>query len=106
MPQLFVASGWSGWGRPFRQYPWTMGFIPTYTAEGKIYARQILKTRKNSRIAVLYQDDEYGRELLDALPARVSVGERARSWRLQATTRPSRRFSEVTRLASRPTRTP
>jgi branched-chain amino acid transport system substrate-binding protein len=64
VPQLFVASGWSSFGSDYRKYPWTMGFIPTYTAEGKLYARHILKTRKNARIAVLYQDDDYGRELL------------------------------------------
>jgi branched-chain amino acid transport system substrate-binding protein len=76
VPQLFVASGWSGWGRSYRQFPYTMGFIPTYTAEAKIYARHILSTRKSSRIAVLYQDDEYGQELLNAF--RRALGRRAR----------------------------
>jgi len=61
VPQLFVASGWSGWGRDYRKYPFTMGFIPTYAAEGKIYARNILATHKNAKIAVLYQNDEYGK---------------------------------------------
>jgi len=76
VPQLFVASGWSGWGREYRKYPWTMGFIPTYTAEGKIYARHILATRKSAKIAVLYQDDDYGKELLAGL--RKGLGKRAK----------------------------
>jgi branched-chain amino acid transport system substrate-binding protein len=76
VPQLFVASGWSGWGRDYRKYPFTMGFIPTYAAEGKIYARHILATRKNAKIAVLYQNDEYGKELLSGL--RAGLGKRSR----------------------------
>jgi branched-chain amino acid transport system substrate-binding protein len=76
VPQLFVASGWSGWGRDYRKYPFTMGFIPTYSAEGKIYARHILATRKNAKIAVLYQNDEYGREVLSGL--RAGLGKRSR----------------------------
>jgi branched-chain amino acid transport system substrate-binding protein len=100
VPQLFVASGWSGWGRQFRQFPWTMGFIPTYTAEAKIYARHILKTRKNARIAVLYQDDEYGRELLDGL--RKGLGRRARQIVATASYDPAEQevFGAVTRLKS------
>src|SRR5262245_5278118 len=76
VPQLFVASGWSGWGRDFRKYPFTMGFIPTYLAEGKIYARHILATRKNAKIAVLYQNDEYGREVLSGLRRGLGEGSR------------------------------
>jgi ABC-type branched-subunit amino acid transport system substrate-binding protein len=75
VPQLFVASGWSSFGSQYRRYPWTMGFIPSYTAESKLYARHILKTRKNARIAVLYQDDDYGRELLSGF--RKGLGRRA-----------------------------
>jgi branched-chain amino acid transport system substrate-binding protein len=75
VPQLFVASGWSSFGRDYRRYPWTMGFIPSYTAEGRLYARHILQTRRNARIAVLYQDDDYGRELLSGF--RRGLGRRA-----------------------------
>jgi branched-chain amino acid transport system substrate-binding protein len=66
VPQLFVASGATTWGRDWRQFPWTLGLIPTYTGEGKIYARHLLKTRKNAKIAILYQDDDYGRDLVGA----------------------------------------
>jgi ABC-type branched-subunit amino acid transport system substrate-binding protein len=66
VPQLFVASGATTWGRDFRKYPWTIGFIPSYSAEGEIYAHDILKTRPRSKIAILYQDDDYGQDLLSA----------------------------------------
>jgi ABC-type branched-subunit amino acid transport system substrate-binding protein len=100
VPQLFVASGWSGWGRQYRQFPYTIGFIPPYTIEGRIYARHVLKTRKNARIAVLYQDDEYGRELLDAF--RKGLGRRSRQIAATASYDPAEPsvFSQVTRLKS------
>ena len=76
IPQLFVASGHSAWGKERQRYPWTIGFIPTYTAEGIVYARHLLRTKPRARIAVLYQDDEYGREMLAGL--RKGLGRRAR----------------------------
>jgi branched-chain amino acid transport system substrate-binding protein len=76
IPQLFVASGARTFGSEYRRYPWTIGYIPTYTAEGRIYAQHIIKTRPRARIAVLYQDDEYGKELLAGL--RKGMGGRAR----------------------------
>ncbi len=75
VPQLFVASGWGGWARQYKQYPLTMGFIPTYTGEGIIYAHHILKTLPKAKIGVLYQDDDYGRELLAGL--RKGLGSKA-----------------------------
>jgi branched-chain amino acid transport system substrate-binding protein len=66
VPHLFVASGATTWGRDWRRYPWTIGFIPSYNGEGKIYARHILRTRRSARIGILYQDDEYGRDLVAA----------------------------------------
>ncbi len=67
VPQLFVASGWGGWARQHKKYPRTMGFIPTYTGEGIIYGRYIKKKKPKAKIAVLYQDDDYGRELVSGL---------------------------------------
>jgi len=66
VPHLFVASGATTWAREARRYPWTIGLIPTYNGEAKIYTRHILRTRRNARIAILYQDDEYGRDLVAA----------------------------------------
>jgi len=76
IPQLFVASGARTFGSDYRKYPWTIGYIPTYTAEGRIYAQHIVKTRPRARVAVLYQDDEYGKELLAGL--RKGMGGRGR----------------------------
>jgi branched-chain amino acid transport system substrate-binding protein len=69
VPQLFVASGASTFGRDSKKYPWTIGFIPTYSAEGKVYARYLLKKKPGAKIAVLYQDDDYGKELVSGLQA-------------------------------------
>jgi branched-chain amino acid transport system substrate-binding protein len=68
VPQLFVASGATAFGRDYRRYPYTMGYLPAYSEEGQVYARYLLATAaRRSRIAVLYQNDEYGKELLAGL---------------------------------------
>jgi branched-chain amino acid transport system substrate-binding protein len=67
VPQLFAASGAAVLGSDYRKYPWTIGYIPTYVLEGTVYGRYALKTKPSTRIAVLYQDDEYGNELLGGL---------------------------------------
>jgi len=76
VPQLFSASGATTLGRDYAQYPYTMGYIPSYGAEGKIYGQYIVKTRPKAKIAVLYQDDDYGNDLLGGL--RKGLGGRAR----------------------------
>ncbi len=68
VPQLFVASGATTFGRDYQKYPWTIGYLPTYSAEGKVYARYVLATMaKTAKIGVLYQNDDYGRDLLAGL---------------------------------------
>jgi branched-chain amino acid transport system substrate-binding protein len=67
VPQLFVASGATTWGKDSKQWPWTIGYQPNYLAEGTIYGRYIAKTAPKSRIGVLYQNDDYGSELLNGL---------------------------------------
>jgi branched-chain amino acid transport system substrate-binding protein len=67
VPQLFVASGANTWGADFKRFPWTIGYIPSYVLEGTVYARYLLKTKPKARIAVLYQDDDYGRDLITGL---------------------------------------
>ena len=61
VPQLFVATGASKWGDP-KNFPWTMGWQPTYSAEGRIYAQHILETKPNAKIGVLMQNDDYGKD--------------------------------------------
>jgi branched-chain amino acid transport system substrate-binding protein len=63
VPQLFVATGASKWGDP-KNFPWTMGFQPDYHTEAVIYAKHILASVKDAKIAVLHQNDDYGRDYL------------------------------------------
>ncbi|HKD32026.1 MAG TPA: ABC transporter substrate-binding protein [Gaiellaceae bacterium] len=76
VPQLFVASGDTSWGRDYKQWPWTIGYQPNYRAEGTIYGRYIAKTAPKSRIGVLYQNDDYGKDLLTGL--RNGLGKKAK----------------------------
>ncbi len=69
VPQLFAASGADTFGLDYQKYPWTIGYIPSYGFEGGVYAHYVLKTKPKAKIAVLYQDDEYGRDLLNGLTA-------------------------------------
>ncbi|WP_347339177.1 ABC transporter substrate-binding protein [Bradyrhizobium paxllaeri] len=66
VPQLFALSGAAAWDQP-REFPWTIGFLPTYTAEAQIFAQYLLENHPRSRIAVLYQDDGMGKEYLKGL---------------------------------------
>lgn len=63
VPHLFLATGATRWG-DYKNYPWTMGWQPTYQAEGKIYAEYIQKNHPNAKIAVLYQNDDFGKDNL------------------------------------------
>jgi branched-chain amino acid transport system substrate-binding protein len=74
VPQLFVASGAAAWG-DWEHYPWTMGWQPNYQTEARIYAKYLLENRPDARIALLYQDDDYGKDYLKGL--RDGLGERA-----------------------------
>ncbi len=67
VPQLFVASGATTWGKDYKTYPWTIGYQPNYQAEGTIYGRYVAKTSPKARIGVLYQNDDYGKDLLKGL---------------------------------------
>jgi branched-chain amino acid transport system substrate-binding protein len=64
VPMLFVATGASKWGKP-KEFPWTMGFQPDYHTEAVIYAKHILANVKDPKIAVLMQNDDYGRDYFD-----------------------------------------
>jgi branched-chain amino acid transport system substrate-binding protein len=66
VPQLFVATGATKFGDP-KNFPWTIGWQPNYQSEGRIYARYILEKLPAAKIAVLFQNDDYGQDLLQAL---------------------------------------
>jgi branched-chain amino acid transport system substrate-binding protein len=74
VPQLFVATGAAKWDDP-KHFPWTMGWQPSYRIEARIYGRYILKNMPNAKVAVLYQNDDFGKDYLTGL--REGLGAKA-----------------------------
>src|SRR6201986_1144364 len=76
VPQLFVATGATKWNEP-KDFPWTMGWQPSYQAEARIYAKYLIKEKPDAKIAVLYQNDDFGKDymkgLKDGLGAKSSM---------------------------------
>jgi branched-chain amino acid transport system substrate-binding protein len=76
VPQLFVATGATKWNEP-KEFPWTMGWQPSYQSEARIYAKYLLKEKPNAKISVLYQNDDFGKDYLkglkDGLGAKASM---------------------------------
>ena len=66
IPQLFAATGATKWNDP-KNFPWTIGFNPSYRLEGETYGKHILKTNPKAKIAVLYQNDDFGKDVLEGL---------------------------------------
>jgi branched-chain amino acid transport system substrate-binding protein len=66
VPQLFVATGATKWNDP-KDFPWTMGWQPNYQSESQIYAKYILKNKPDAKIAILYQNDDYGKDYVKGL---------------------------------------
>jgi ABC-type branched-subunit amino acid transport system substrate-binding protein len=74
VPQLFVQTGATKWNDP-QNFPWTIGWSPNYQNEARIYAKYILTEKPNARIAVLYQNDDYGKDYVKGL--KDGLGDRA-----------------------------
>jgi branched-chain amino acid transport system substrate-binding protein len=76
VPQLFVATGASKWNDP-KDFPWTMGWQPSYQSEARIYAKFLLKNKPDGKIAIMYQNDDFGKDYLkglkDGLGAKASM---------------------------------
>ena len=66
VPQLFVATGASKWNDP-KDFPWTMGFQPSYRVEARIFAKYILKNKPNAKVAVFYANDDFGKDYVAGL---------------------------------------
>ena len=66
VPQLFLATGASKWNDP-KAFPWTMGFQPSYRVEARIFAKYILKTKPNAKVAVFYANDDFGKDYVAGL---------------------------------------
>jgi branched-chain amino acid transport system substrate-binding protein len=75
VPQLFVATGATKWNDP-KEFPWTMGWQPSYQSEAQIYAKFLMKEKPNAKIAILYQNDDFGKDYIkgtrDGLGAKAS----------------------------------
>ncbi|MGY4305740.1 branched-chain amino acid transport system substrate-binding protein [Bradyrhizobium sp. USDA 4369] len=76
IPQLFVATGATKWNDP-KNFPWTMGWQPSYQSEGRIYAKYLLKDRPGAKIGVLFQNDDFGKDYLKGL--KDGLGDKAAS---------------------------
>jgi branched-chain amino acid transport system substrate-binding protein len=74
VPQLFVATGADKWNDP-KNHPWTMGWQPSYRVEARIYGKYILKNLPDAKIAVIYQNDDFGKDYLTGL--REGLGDKA-----------------------------
>ena len=61
VPHLFVATGATKWGDP-KNFPWTMGWQPNYQSESKVFVAHMLETKPNAKVAILYQNDDYGKD--------------------------------------------
>jgi branched-chain amino acid transport system substrate-binding protein len=72
VPQLFLASGAARWNAP-KNFPYTMTLTPIYTAEASIYAAYVLKEVKDPRVAVLYQNDDFGKDFIKGFSERLGA---------------------------------
>jgi branched-chain amino acid transport system substrate-binding protein len=66
VPQLFVATGATKFGEP-KEFPWTMGWQPAYQSESRVYAKYLLANKPDAKIAVMYQNDDFGKDMLKGL---------------------------------------
>lgn len=66
VPQIFVATGADKWANP-KEFPWTIGFQPSYRTEGQIYGKYILANKPEGKLAVLYQNDDFGKDYVAGL---------------------------------------
>jgi ABC-type branched-subunit amino acid transport system substrate-binding protein len=66
VPQLFLATGASKWNDP-KDFPWTMGYQPSYRVEARIFAKYIMKTKPDAKVAVFYQNDDFGKDYVAGL---------------------------------------
>jgi branched-chain amino acid transport system substrate-binding protein len=69
VPHVLVATGASYWGTQYRQYPWTIGFQPDYIAEGRLFGLHIKANQAGKKIAILYQNDDYGKDYIYGIKA-------------------------------------
>jgi branched-chain amino acid transport system substrate-binding protein len=81
VPQLFIAAGATTFNDP-QHFPWTMGWQPNLQAEATFYAQHLLKSKPDAKVAVLYQNDDFGKDLLDGLT--TALGDKAKAMIVEA----------------------
>ena len=64
VPQALVSTGASYWGLQYKEYPWTTGWQPDYIAEGRLYGLHVRANHRGKKIAIIYQNDDYGKDYL------------------------------------------
>ena len=69
VPQLFAGSGTAQFARDYTQFPWSLPYLPSFYAEGKVYGRYIASTSPKAAIAVLFEDSDFGKDLLAGMKA-------------------------------------
>lgn len=72
VPQLFITSGAVKWGDP-KNYPWTMGWLPSFQAEGSNFTKYVLRNKPDAKIAILYQNDDFGKDYLKGIKAALGA---------------------------------
>src|SRR5215510_8230479 len=75
VPQLYVSAGATRFNDP-KNFPWTVPWYTRFEMESRIYAKHILQTKPGARIAVLYQNDDFGKDSLVALKKRLGDKDR------------------------------
>ena len=76
VPHLFINTGAGKWNDP-KNFPWTMGWAPTYPLEGRVFAEHILRTKPNAKIGILFQNDDFGKDYVRGL--RERLGDKAKA---------------------------
>jgi branched-chain amino acid transport system substrate-binding protein len=73
VPQVLVSTGASQFGLEYKKYPWTIGWQPDYIAEGRLYGLDIARNKPNAKIAILYQNDAYGRDYINGFKSALGT---------------------------------
>ena len=73
VPHVLISTGASEFGKDYAKYPWTIGWQPDYVAEGRLYGTDIRKNRPNAKIAILYQNDSYGKDYVNGFKSALGT---------------------------------
>ena len=75
VPHVLVSTGASEFGKDYKKYPWTIGWQPDYVAEGRLYGTDIRQNKPNAKIAILYQNDSYGKDYVNGFKSALGIGQ-------------------------------